>query len=230
MHWGIGQGQPDSKPEMGLLVTRSYRKRRNDQPEDNSRDTAKDPLARMGSLAGLVVHGRRSSVEPDPRWRPEEFLFISGRSSSRSERTPETELSAEATRMLQDICRLASENPEGARDAALWLVALLVLRGFSQSARVRGGLAPWQKRKIEQYLREHLRHPIRVDELAQQLPLSVSYFCRAFKQTFGTSQHEYIIQQRLEQARELILTTTDPLGQIAFDCGFGDQAHFQFRR
>jgi hypothetical protein len=69
MHWGIGQGQPDSKPEMGLLVTRSYRKRRNDQPEDNSRDTAKDPLARMGSLAGLVVHGRRSSAETDPPWR-----------------------------------------------------------------------------------------------------------------------------------------------------------------
>jgi AraC-like DNA-binding protein len=69
-----------------------------------------------------------------------------------------------------------------------------------------------------------------VDELAQQLPLSVTYFCGAFKQAFGTSPHEYIIQLRLERARELILTTTDPLGQIAFDCGFGDQAHFQFRR
>jgi hypothetical protein len=73
MHWGIGQGQPDSKPEMGLLVTRSYRKRRNDQPEDNSRDTAKDPLARMGSLAGLVVHGRRSSVERIPHGDPRSF-------------------------------------------------------------------------------------------------------------------------------------------------------------
>jgi AraC-like DNA-binding protein len=91
-------------------------------------------------------------------------------------------------------------------------------------------LAPWQKRKIERYLREHLKHPVQVDELAQQLPLSVSYFCRAFKQTFGTSPHEYIIQLRLERARELMLTTTDPLGQIALDCGFGDQAHFQFRR
>jgi AraC-like DNA-binding protein len=127
--------------------------------------------------------------------------------------------------MLQDICRLASENPEGARDAALWLVALLVSRGFSQSARVRGGLAPWQMRKIEQHLREHLQHPIRVYELAQLLSLSVSYFCRAFKQTFGTSPHEYIIQLRLARARELMLTMTDPLGQIVLDCGFGDQAH-----
>ena len=136
---------------MRLLVTRSYRKRRNDQPEDNSRDTAKDPLARMGSLAGLVVHGRRSSAETDPPWRPEEFLSISGRSSSQSERTLETELSPEATKMLQTYVAWQAKIRKA--HAALWLVALLVSRGFSQSSRVRGGLVPWQKRKIEQYLR-----------------------------------------------------------------------------
>ena len=80
---------------MRLLVTRSYRKRRNDQPEDNSRDTAKDPLARMGSLAGLVV------LVGDHRLKRPHGDSNSGRSSSQSERTLETELSSEAIKMLQ---------------------------------------------------------------------------------------------------------------------------------
>jgi AraC-like DNA-binding protein len=134
--------------------------------------------------------------------------------------------------VLEAIRRLAVENPEGARDAALWLVGLLTSRAASELGAVRGGLAPWQKHKIDQYLREHLQRPVRVNELAQQLPLSVSYFSRAFKQTFGTSPHEYIIQLRLERAQELMVTTAAPLSQIALDCGFGDQAHLSklFRR
>jgi hypothetical protein len=137
---------------MRLLITRSYRKRRNDHPEDNSGDTAKDPLARMGSLSGLVVYGRRSSAETDPPWRPEEFLSISGRSSSQSERTLETELSPEATKMLQTYVAWQAKIRK-ARAIPLCVGHTSGFTGFSQSSRVRGGLVPWQKRKINRYLR-----------------------------------------------------------------------------
>src|SRR5262245_9927479 len=50
---------------------------------------------------------------------------------------------------------------------------------------IRGGFAPWQKRRIEAYLAEHLEQSIPVKALAQMISLSESHFCRAFKQSFG---------------------------------------------
>jgi AraC-like DNA-binding protein len=71
-----------------------------------------------------------------------------------------------------------------------------------------------------------------VDELAGLVPLSVSHFCRAFKETFGDTPHMYIIRLRLELAQSLMLATEDPLSQIALASGLADQAHLTklFRR
>jgi AraC family transcriptional regulator len=60
----------------------------------------------------------------------------------------------------------------------------------------------------------------------------VSHFCRAFKESFGTTPHMQIIRLRLELAQRLMLTTAEPLSQIALACGLADQAHLSklFRR
>src|SRR5690606_2306493 len=56
--------------------------------------------------------------------------------------------------------------------------------------------------------------------------------CRAFKESFGTTAHMHIIRLRLELAQRLMLTTDEPLSQIALACGLADQAHLSklFRR
>ena len=96
----------------------------------------------------------------------------------------------------------------------------------------RGGLAPWQKRKIDRYLREHVGRSMHVDQLADHVCLSVSHFCRAFKESFGDSPHVYLIKLRLKLAQKLMLTTVEPLSQIALTCGLADQSHLTklFRR
>jgi AraC family transcriptional regulator len=139
---------------------------------------------------------------------------------------------AEAARILDDVRRAMERSPEDARAAALRLVTLLTLPAEAELAGARGGLAPWQKRKVDRYLREHLEHPMRVDELAEQVPLSVSYFHRAFKEAFGRTPHAHIIRLRLELAQKLMLTTEMPLSEIALACGLADQAHLSklFRR
>jgi AraC family transcriptional regulator len=123
-------------------------------------------------------------------------------------------------------------SPEGARAAALRLVLLLSPRAAAVSASSRGGLALWQKRKVDCYLREHLERPLQVKQLAAQVSLSASHFCRAYKQSFGTTPHMHIIQLRLERAKQLMLETQDPLSDIALRCGLADQAHLSklFRR
>jgi len=144
----------------------------------------------------------------------------------------ETALSAEADRLIDDVRRAIERDPQAARAAALRLAALLASPATTGSRAARGGLAPWQKRKVDRYLRERLEGPLPIKEVAEQIPLSVSHFCRAFKESFGTTPHMHILRLRLELAQRLMLTTDDPLSQIALDCGLADQAHLSklFRR
>lgn len=141
-------------------------------------------------------------------------------------------VSSEVTQILDAIRRTALSNPEEARPAALRLVTLLAPREKDNVATARGGLAPWQKQKIERYVGEHLDSPLRVEELAGLLFLSASHFTRAFKESFGEAPHTYIVRSRLKMAQQMMLSTREALSQIAFACGFADQSHFSkaFRR
>lgn len=139
---------------------------------------------------------------------------------------------AEAAGILDDVRRAMERNPEGARAAALRLVTLLTPTEAAEPAITRGGLAPWQKRKVDRYLKENLDQPLYVEELAELVSLSVSHFCRAFKESFGATPHMHIIGLRLELAQRLMLTTQDTLSHIALACGMADQSHLSklFRR
>ena len=96
----------------------------------------------------------------------------------------------------------------------------------------RGGLAPWQVRRVTEYIEEHLSSTIRLQDLAGIARLSHSHFCRAFKESLGHPAHAYVMRRRVNRAQGLMLTTSESLSQIAALCGMADQAHFckLFRR
>jgi AraC-like DNA-binding protein len=94
------------------------------------------------------------------------------------------------------------------------------------SALGRGGLAPWQARKIINYIEANLEATVRVDDLASLVNLSQFHFSRAFRQTFDESPHAFVMRRRIERAQGLMLSSSAPLAQIAADCGLSDQAHF----
>ena len=154
------------------------------------------------------------------------------RPRSFSEAREGTRMSVEAAEILDAVRAEMERSPEAARMAALRLVMLLTPGAGPESAGARGGLASWQKRKLDGYLRENLDRPLRIKHLAQQVSLSVRHFCRAFKESFGTTPHMRVIRLRLELAQELMSTTQDPLSDIALACGLADQAHLSklFRR
>lgn len=97
---------------------------------------------------------------------------------------------------------------------------------------VRGGLSPWQIRKVTNYIEAHLNRSIRNEDLATIVRLNQSYFGRAFRSSFGEPPHEYVIRRRVERAQGLMLSTDAPLSDIALECGLSDQAHLcrLFRR
>ena len=90
----------------------------------------------------------------------------------------------------------------------------------------RGGLAPWQARRVVAYIESNISLSFCVADLAGIVQLSISHFFRAFKETFGQPPLVYVKVRRMRHAQVIMLSTREPLAQIALDCGMSDQAHF----
>jgi AraC-like DNA-binding protein len=96
--------------------------------------------------------------------------------------------------------------------------------GKSPSA-LKGGLTPWQIRRISDYIDEHLADPISLGTLSSIGRLSCGHFCRAFKISMGLTPHAYVQRRRIELAKSMMLDTDESLSQIACACGLADQSH-----
>ena len=115
-------------------------------------------------------------------------------------------------------------------------VAAAIMRDFADdhackapppaSVPCKGGLAPWQSRKVEEFIDASLTSRIRLGDCASEARLSKSHFARAFKATFGTTVGRYVWLRRVQRAKRLMLVSHEPLSQIALACGFGGQAHY----
>jgi transcriptional regulator GlxA family with amidase domain len=97
---------------------------------------------------------------------------------------------------------------------------------------VRGGLAPWQVRRVLAHIEANLNTPIRNRDLAAIARLSEYHFNVSFRCSVAEPPHTYIIRRRIERAQGLMLATEKPLSEIALECGLTDQPHFTrlFRR
>jgi AraC-like DNA-binding protein len=67
---------------------------------------------------------------------------------------------------------------------------------------------------------------IRLSDIAHECGLSVSHFARSFKTSFGASTHQWLIQHRIDHAKQLMSQTSMSLIDIAIQSGFNDQAAF----
>ena len=95
----------------------------------------------------------------------------------------------------------------------------------------KSGLAPSQLTPILSYIHCNLEADLKVAVLAKMAELSPPHFCRLFKKSTGFSPHRYILLRRIERAKELLGNSDLNLLDIALQCGFYDQSHFnlQFR-
>ena len=95
-----------------------------------------------------------------------------------------------------------------------------------KSLTLRGGLAPWQVKRVASYIESNIHSRLRVADLACIVRLSTSHFSRTFRVSFGETPFAYITRQRIRRAQVTMLNSADSLSQIALDCGMCDQAHF----
>jgi AraC-like DNA-binding protein len=76
------------------------------------------------------------------------------------------------------------------------------------------------------YMREHCTQLLKLEDLCDAAQLSPSYLIRAFKQHYGMTPHAFLLNQRIQFARDR-LRSGKLIADVALEAGFADQAHFQ---
>ncbi|WP_277128053.1 helix-turn-helix domain-containing protein [Chlorogloeopsis fritschii] len=79
-----------------------------------------------------------------------------------------------------------------------------------------------------QYGYEHLDQDLTLATLAAIARMSPSYFSRLFKQSTKLSPHQYVIQCRVDRAKQLLRQGELSIAEIAFSLGFTHQSHFSY--
>ena len=122
-------------------------------------------------------------------------------------------------------------DPDTAKACVRRAAELLIVRKNQEGHRgneslaLRGGLAPWQVKRVATYIDSNIDSQFRVADLACIVRLSTSHFCRVFRQSFGETLFAYITRQRIRRAQVIMRSSVDSLSQIALDCGMYDHAH-----
>ncbi|HYP13009.1 MAG TPA: AraC family transcriptional regulator [Bryobacteraceae bacterium] len=88
------------------------------------------------------------------------------------------------------------------------------------------GLAPWQLRRVVEYLEAHLPKRIDLAHLASLVGLSQAHFSRMFKASTGMAPYHRQLHARIRRAQALLLDTCASLDDVADVTGFADAAHF----
>jgi AraC family transcriptional regulator len=100
-------------------------------------------------------------------------------------------------------------------------------------------LAQSQLRRVIDYIKANLTQDLSILDLATLTGMSESHFSRSFKRSVGIAPYQYLMQQRVERAKQLLekRSLAKPLPQqkppgtgiaisaIALDCGFANQTH-----
>lgn len=114
-------------------------------------------------------------------------------------------------------------------------VATEVARGTVVSPHREGGQAQFVSRPVPEpgtsstgaaraWALEHLDRPLPLRELATREAMSTRTFTRRFREEVGLSPGQWLTQQRVERARQLLEESDHPVDRIATEAGFGSAA------
>jgi AraC family transcriptional regulator len=95
------------------------------------------------------------------------------------------------------------------------------------------GLSQSQLARVIDYMKANLTQDLSILDLATLTGMSESHFSRSFKRSVGIAPYRYLIQQRVERAKQLLerrfsrgeAPPTIAISSIALDCGFANQTH-----
>jgi AraC-like DNA-binding protein len=205
----------------------------------------------LGNDLPLVDHADQADIFVNIARLPEEFAvacIVNDRRYGKGVRTPlklriDESRSLASTRQSCDIAcgvedfgdvvtmLLTTSLTHGCSDHDAFVrhmvIALCAIHGddHREFETVPGGLRPWQKRVAEQMLGGATLSKIAIPEVAHACGLSTPHFGRAFTKSFQMSPYRWLLNQRLQKAKTLLMDSNESLADVACECGFCDQSH-----
>ena len=89
-----------------------------------------------------------------------------------------------------------------------------------------GGLAKYKLDRAIAFIHENLAGDFKLQDLATLVDLSPYHFARMFKQSTGMTPHQYLVEQRIDRAKELLHQTQIGVGEIGYLVGYKNASHF----
>ena len=129
---------------------------------------------------------------------------------------------------------LKEERRAGYPQGRLWLesaacaIALRLVRRSqpsSGSADSKRTLPKWLLSRVSNYIDTYLDQDLSLGQLAGIAGFSVPHFKVLFGNSVGLSAHRYVVERRVERARQLIVSGRRSMSNIALDVGFAHQGH-----
>ena len=89
-----------------------------------------------------------------------------------------------------------------------------------------GGLSGFKLRRVKEFITENLEEDLSLAEISSVADLSQFHFARAFRKSTGLTPQQFLMQQRIERAKELLAKHDLPIVEISLRTGFKNQSHF----
>jgi AraC family transcriptional regulator len=138
-------------------------------------------------------------------------------------------------RFVEGVClALRHEVAGGGKSGRLYADAMVTSLAIHLASRYSGrkttrhdrGPSPRVVRRAQLFITDHLAHDLTLAEIAAAVNLSPFHFSRVFKQHTGLSPYQFLLQQRIERAKQLLLRAQHSISAVALEVGFYDQSHF----
>lgn len=81
-------------------------------------------------------------------------------------------------------------------------------------------------RLARRFIDRHYATPLTIEQLSREAALSPYHFIRLFRRVYKQTPHQYLIQQRIARAKELLRTTDLPITEICIAVGFESLGSF----
>lgn len=79
--------------------------------------------------------------------------------------------------------------------------------------------------RVQQLLLDNVSDLVSLEDIADNLGISLFHMCRVFKQTMGVTIHQYRMHLRLKYSLDALLIESD-ITKVALDLGFASHSHF----
>lgn len=130
-------------------------------------------------------------------------------------------------RTLVEEVKNEDENYEAITQNLLEILILNILRRTKKKIQIKATKKVTKEcRFIEQYINEHYAEDISLQKLSDLTYLNKYYIVHVFKKYKGLSPINYLIERRIEEAKNLLETTNYSVSKISDIIGFSSQSYF----